>query len=524
MNLSERIPLVGKPEPIHEPFLDRAARWAVDFDYRDIPGPIRRAGNVQRTDVVGAALWTRTHSIGDQIRTSSDAPLKGDATRIGGGSSTPKTAAAENAALATALECSGSILGGSTGPSTVFVPIAYAEAHGLGARQALTAQIAANEIAGRLGATTTTGPFSGPNAGWIHATGAAVGRALLEGDDPETLADALFDALARSCRPIGKSTPALDDRDSVASDSIGVGLDAVERARAGISGRRDLIEGEDGLLASLTNRPATAYLSGLGDRWHTAALSVSAVPGPIEIAAAVEAALEPRGRFDRGRTSVDRVDVYGSSSMLRLDANAEPSIEGRGLSLDSRLRSVRRAVATALVVGDYTPREINAAPGTDVERIDARVRLRHDPELTIAGLQSHVPEGVDFTNTGRAVTVHTARTVGLAGTLRHLPTVIGTNRRLVTPAEPSVIDRRIGARVVVLTTDGREIEATVDRPQGAAGGPPAERRAIARSKCRRGLQACGWSEPDARTRTDRLLSLDERSKVRLDWLLDDDNT
>jgi len=214
MMTPEWVPLVGNSGTDPEPFPERAAEWATGLTYRDIPRPVRRAGRAQLTGCVGAALWTRTHPLGEKIR-GSVPDRAGEATFLGGRHVDPATAAAGNAALASALGFEGSILGGKTGASAVFVPLAYAEAAKLGGTELLVAQIAANEIAGRLGASVPTGPFSGANAAWIHAVSAAVGRSVIEGDDPGTLADAIASALAR---PHGSSNGRGSDRTTVPAE------------------------------------------------------------------------------------------------------------------------------------------------------------------------------------------------------------------------------------------------------------------------------------------------------------------
>ncbi len=517
MDTPEWLPVLGAEEDPDDPFLDRAARWAVDLRYRDAPRPVRRAAKAQLTGAVGAALRSRTHPVGDRIEAAIRTAGRGPATVLGGDRAEPEHAAVGNAALSLGLGFEGSILGGSTGPSCAFVPLAYAETAGADGEELLAAQLAANEVAGRLGAAAAVGPFSGANAGWIHAAGAAVGRAAIEGDDAETLADALALALSGPQRPIERSRRDSDAGLLAAGDPIRGGIAALDGARGGLTGSRELLDGDGGLLSALSARPAEAYLSEFGERWHTAATSVAAVPGTLPQAAATEAALEARGRFDRGRTTVDRVEVGGPHTLVSGDSGLRSAPDG-DRSLAASLRSVPLAVATALVEGDIEPATVET-PTPAVERVADRVGVEHDPSLTVAALRPAVPEGVEFRSAGRFVAPTVARAVGPAGTLRHPIAVLGTGRRLTTPADPDDLERAVGARVTVRTAGGRTIEARIDRPAGTAGGPPAEIRAIARRNCREALEALGRAESDARTRTDRLLGIDGADAIRLDRLV-----
>ena len=522
MDTPEWIPVLGTSAGADDPFPDRAARWAVELDYHEIPRPVRRAAKAQLTGTVGAALRTRGHPIGDRIDAATRTADRGPATFLGGRRTDPEPAAVGNAALSLGLGFEGSILGGSTGTSCVFVPLAYGEAVGADGDELLTAQIAANEVAGRLGAATTVGPFSGGNAVWIHAAGAAVGRAVIEGDDAETLAEALTLALSQPGRPIGQSWGDSDSGHLAAGDPIRAGIAALENARAGLAGPQTLFDGDGDLLSTLSARPVEGYLSGFGERWHTAATSVAAVPGSVPLAAATEAALEARGRFDRGRTTIDRVEVAGPHALVSGDSGFQPDSEA-DRSVATSLRSVPLAVATALVEGEAMPSRVGT-PAPGVERVADRVRVEHDPSLTAAALRSAVPEGVDFRSMGRFVAPAIARAVGPVGTLRHPIAVLGTGRRLSKPADPATLERAIGARVTVRTAGGRTVEASIDRPAGTAGGPPAEIRAVARTNCRGALEALGATESVARGRTEELLGIDGTDEPRLDRIVEDNNT
>jgi 2-methylcitrate dehydratase PrpD len=528
MHTPEWLPFVDETDRPDEPFVERAARWAIDLSYREIPKPVRRAATIQLTSSVGAALWTRMQPVGARIErviTTGTSTRSETATFLGGKQLPPAETARGNAALSGALEFDGRLLGGTTSPSCVFVPLAYAETTDADGADLLVAQIAANEITARLGAAAAVGPFGGPNAAWMHAVGAAVGRGVLEGDGLETLADAISIAVSAPSRPIERAVLGSDVGVWTIGRSIQTGIAALDGARAGLSGRRDVVEAAAGLLESVSPHPAEAYLSALGSRWHTETLSVAAAPGTPSVAAATEAGLEIRGQFDRGRTTIDRVDVYGPHAMASANEGARQYLGDGETPTAALARSVPDAVARTLVTGETVPGQIDRDDERGaVERVRERIRVHHDPDITLAALRSAVPEGVEFETVTGSVAAHVAKALGLARALRHAPTVFRTGRRLETPPRTGEFERHIGARVVVRTADGHAFEATVARPPGSAGVPPAEIRAVARSKCRKALEALGCSEPNARTRTDRLLAIDEAGRVRIDRLLGESAT
>lgn len=507
-------------------FLDRAARWAATLTYSDVPKPVRRAAKAQLTSTVGAAVWTRTQPLGERVFDATTAQYDdGESTFLGGVQLSPAGAAYGNAALSMALDFDDAVLGGHTGHSSVFVPLAYAEAtHASGAR-VLVAHVAANEIAGRLASATFRDPFGGQRAAYIHAVAAAVGRSVIEGDDAETLASALGTALAQPPWPLEASTLGSNAKLWSASEPLECGLAAVESARAGVTGRNDLIERAGGFFDAFATHPLSAFLDEFGERWHTRAVSVKAVPGCTYVTAPIEAALEVRGRFDRGRTEIGRVDVYGPRFTTEANERASPYLDGSNSPTSALSCTVPYNVAVALADGEHTPRQVcGRVADDDVWQLADRVRVHHDPAFTVAALESAVPAGLMLRQVGIPAVGYTARTVGARTALRRLPTVLGFARKRPLPTELASSDERIGARVEVTATDGRTFEATVEHPSGFAGKPLSEIRAVARKKCRTGLEAAGFDESTARRRTDALLAIDDAERVSLAALIEAERT
>ncbi|WP_336133942.1 MmgE/PrpD family protein [Natronomonas amylolytica] len=518
MNLSDRIPFVGGDDEMR-PFLERAATWATELEYGDVPRPVRDAAKSQLASTVGAAIWTTTHPLGPKIAEATDTSGDG-ATFLGGETAAPAEAAAGNAALSMALDFDDTVLGGHTGHSSVFVPLAYAEATAADGNRALLAQVAANEVAARLASAAAIGPFRGQQTAYIHAVAAAVGRAVVEGDDADTLADALGTALLQPPWPLDGAFLGSDAKVWTASEPIRAGIAAVDAARADLSGRQDLVEGEDGFLDSFSDLPLPEFLDGFGERWHTRAVTIKAVPGCAYVTAPVEAALEARGRLPRGRSEVGRVDVYGSLFATEVDNRTSRYLDRTESAVSTLTFTVAYNVAVALADGEHTPRQLGERVGDEaVWELADRVSLHHESSFTMAALESEVPVGAMLRRVGLPVLPYAAKTVGPKQTLRHLPTLARFVRKRPLPTDLSDADKRMGARVEVTTTDGRTVEATVEHPAGFAGKPLSEIRAVARKKCRTGLEAAGDGGPTARRKTDDLLGIEAASPVSLSGLL-----
>lgn len=523
MTILDRLPFVGGEDGDGDDddkvglFLERAARWATELEYRDVPKPVRRAAKAQVASTVGAAIWTRSHPLGDRIvEATTPSSTDGDATLVGSGPIDPKSAASGNAALSMALDFDDTVLGGHTGHSSVFVPMAYAEANGASGERTLVAHVAANEIAARLASAAAIGPFRGQQTAYIHAVAAAVGRAVVEDDDAETLSSALGTALLQPPWPLEPPFLGADAKVWSASEPIRGGIAAVDSARAGLSGRPDLVEADGGFLEEFSHYPLADFLEGFGERWHTRAVTVKAVPGCAYVTAPVEAALEVRGRFDRGRTDIERVDVYGSLFATEVDELASPYVDGPESPVAALSFTVPFNVAAALVDGEHTPRQVGSrVQDPEIWRLADRVSVHHDSSFTMAALESEVPVGAMLRRVGLPVVGYAAKTVGPLATVRHLPTLARFARKRPLPTDLATADKRMGARVEVSTADGRSFEATVEHPSGFAGKPLSEIRAVARRKCIEGLEATGVGESEAQNRVDELLAIDDADEVSL---------
>jgi 2-methylcitrate dehydratase PrpD len=487
-------------------FLGTAARWAVDLRYGDLPPEVRRAAGAQRFSALGAACWTSSLPVADRIHRTVRAEFdtEGEATLLGAGTVSPRAAAYGHAALGMALDFDDTILGGHTGHAGVFVPLAYAEATGTGWRRAIVAHVAANEIAARVASAAAAGPFRGQQTAYVHALCAAVSRAVVEDDDAETLADAMAIALAQPPWPLEAAFLGSDAKVLTAAEPTLAGLNAVGAAREGLAGNRDLVTAEAGFLDTFAEYPLPEFLGDLpereaGDRfgpvegrWHTRAVTVKATPGCAYVSAPIEAALDARRELDErfdGIVPVSHVTVEASLFTTQVDVRAGRYVRGPDSTLAALNFSVPYNVAVALLDGEHTARQFQPRRRgqRDVWELADRVELEHDGEFTMAALRSEVPLGAMLRRVGPLVLPYSARTVGLGTTLKNLPTLLRFVRKRPLPTDLSRAEKRLGARVTVHLTDGQSVTAECPHPQGFAGRPLPERRAVARRKLRTAL-------------------------------------
>ena len=264
---------------------------------------------------------------------------------------------------------------GHTGHSAVPAAAAFAA----DPERALLAQVAANEVAGRLGAALFLGPHNGQFWASIHCASAAVAAAVGLGLDAERTAHALAIALYQP--PYGMWPGFMGPKSKLltAAEPAAVGARAALLAADGVTGALDVIEHPRGVLASLSFAPRPAMFGALGRGLADRHARLQA-PARLRLpAVGRRGGVRGGGRGRRGRRA-SRSRPAGSPARWRSS--------GRGPDL-SPIRvnfSATLTTAIALLAGRLTPAELEPAwlaeHEAEIRALAARVRLRHDPALT----------------------------------------------------------------------------------------------------------------------------------------------
>lgn len=263
---------------------------------------------------------------------------------------------------------------GHTGHSAVPAAAAFAD----DAERRLVAQVAANEVAGRLGAALFLGPHNGQFWASIHCASAAVAASVGLGLDAERAAHALAIALYQP--PYGMWPGFMGPKSKLltAAEPAAVGARAALLAADGVTGALDVIEHPRGVLASLSFAPRPAMFGALGRVWLTDTLAYKRLPGCAYLQSVGEAALA---------AGVDADEI----ASLEIEAGwltCEMEELGRGPDLTPvRVNfSATLTTAIALLVGRLTPAELAPAWLAEheaaIRALAARISVRHDPALT----------------------------------------------------------------------------------------------------------------------------------------------
>jgi hypothetical protein len=274
---------------------------------------------------------------------------------------------------------------GHTGHSAVPAAAAFAP----DAERALVAQVAANEVSGRLGAALFFGPHNGQFWASIHCASAAVAASIGLGLDARQTAHALAIALYQP--PYGMWPGFMGPKTKLltAAEPAALGARAAMLAAEGITGALDVIEHPRGVLASLSFAPQPGMLGGLGSVWLTDTLAYKRLPGCAYLQSVGEAALA--SSVDVGEIAAVEIEAGWLTCEME-ELGAGPDLSAVRVNFSATLTT-----AIALLAGRLTPAEL--APDwlseheAEIRAIAARIRVSHDPPLTARTLRGSIEAG-----------------------------------------------------------------------------------------------------------------------------------
>jgi hypothetical protein len=348
---------------------EEVAGWASGLSAGDLPPSVRERAELQALSIAAG----RAAGAGAAVAVEAAAP------------DGPVGEVYRSAAASIAHDWDDYLFMGHTGHSAVPVAAAFAA----DPDRATVAQVAANEVAGRLGAALFLGPHNGQFWASIHCASAAVAAAVGLGLGAERTAHALAIALYQPPYGMWPGFMGPGSKLLTAAEPAAAGARAALLAAAGMSGALDVVEHPRGVLASLSFAPRPAMLGGLGSVWLTDTLAFKRLPGCAYLQSVGEAACAAGVEW----REVDAVEIEAGWLTCEMEEL------GRGPDLTPvRVNfSAALTAAIALLAGRLTPAELDPARlaenEAEIRALAARVRLRHDPALTARTLLGTLEAG-----------------------------------------------------------------------------------------------------------------------------------
>ncbi|MBN2493709.1 MAG: MmgE/PrpD family protein [Deltaproteobacteria bacterium] len=555
--------------------LERIASWACGLRFEDIPERVIHKAKLQMLSMLAAVYSgypTRAARAIREVALASRA--RGRATVLPGGDTTSPTAAAmANAAASMALDYDDYLFMGHTGHSAVLGSLALAQEMGLGGRDLLRAQIAADEVGGRLGASVILGPQNGQLWTHIHAPAAACAGALLLGLDPAACAQAMALALYQPPMAMWPGFLGPDSKLLSAACPTRDGLLAARLASWGLTGPVDILDVRRGFGDHFAYQFLPQMLTGFGKTWVTDSLCFKIYPGCAYIDSAIDALLKAADHFraDHGR-AIEPADIVSISVRTgMLGAELERLSGGRRWPRLSPVRinfSIPLSLAVALRAGRLTPAELDEEAlresADEIYALADKVEVRHDWSMTLEMLErmsqavplSELLAELDLRQLlelrselgrqfGGVLDIKPRDLLRISAFLwSRAPNLVrqagraarnGIGRLVADEAEGGrgfdLANARLesasmplSAAVAIEVAGGDVYEAAVDLPRGSAGRDPAETRGLVRKKFR--AQAARWLPEDrverALDKIDRLEDLPEIDSLTAELIVDQD--
>lgn len=356
------------------------ARFAARLSLDEVPPRVVERARLQRESMLAAAEAGARAGAVQRLRAGLRRwAAAGPAEVMGGASSAePIAAAYANAAASIAHDWDDYLYAGHTGHSAVWASLALGSGD-----EALTAQIAANEVSGRLGAALLLGPHNGQFWSSIHCAGAAVATGRLIGLDEDRLAHAVGLSLYQPPYGLWPGFMGPDSKLLTAAEGLGQGMRAALLADAGVTGPLDVIEDRRGMLANLSFAPRPSMLGALGEVWLTDTLAYKPRPGCAYLQTAVDAVLALRAEHGIVPGDVEAITIrtgWLTCGMESLSSRA--GVTPVGVTFSAAL-----SAAVALVAGELTHEQVDeawlAANEGDLSALAARVSLVHDWGMTL---------------------------------------------------------------------------------------------------------------------------------------------
>ncbi|MBI2912479.1 MAG: MmgE/PrpD family protein [Chloroflexi bacterium] len=373
------------------------ANWVHELKFEDLPEGAVRNAKEQLLGILGAAYAGAATEAGQAIiaavREWGD---REESSVVAGNYRTSmRSAALVNSVSAQVLEYEDWGGGVHAGATVVPVALAAAEAVGAGGRQLLTAQVAGNEIATRVG-FATLGGRGGGNQHAVHQVEVPLVAGKLLGLSPRQLMDAVGGSCTQAQFPVvaGWTSHA---KGYLTGMPAYTGIAAAQIAAHGFTGNREIVEHPKGYCFETQGLLYPEQLTrGLGEKWHTQD-SFTSKPYPMcgFTMAPTDCILDLVRQHDIRPEDVEEVVIECPITFLITGTmwSAVPDMYQRirdpqasGWSWIPLLFDGYYPIAAAIVDREVTPRQFRPERIFDqqIQGLLDKIRFVHDPELDLA--------------------------------------------------------------------------------------------------------------------------------------------
>ena len=372
------------------------ADWVERVKLEDVPRGTLVKAKYQIMNVL-AAVHAGSVSKGGRIilDTVRDWKMPGKCTIIPTGEKTSLIGAVlTNSSFSMAYDFDDYMFMGHTCHSAVVTSLAVAEERGLSGRDALLAQVVANEVGGRTGASVLLGPHNGQTWSFIHAIESACAAAKLMSLRSDEIANAIAISMYQPNYVLFPGFMGPDTKLLTASVPSVTGVLAAQLASRGFTGSRKILEHEQGFVANFSYVPLDFMLDGFGETWVTDSIAYKKYPGCAYVDTTADCLMNIMEQFRarKGRwmeaNDVDAVTVNSSMLTVLMDDLSGEHIDSQRPSPVSINFSIPLSVALTLLTGrlatDELKQEYIDAHRDEMIALSKKVTLTHNWSMTLA--------------------------------------------------------------------------------------------------------------------------------------------
>lgn len=453
-----------------------AARWVASLEFEDIPDAAVDKAKLQILSVLAACAHGARASKVRALRRAMErggTGTDGPCSVIGMGRSSLWDAVYLNAASSVVHDFDDYLFAGHTGHSSVLVSLAVAEllsseGNSVNGRRLITAQVAANEVGGRLGASMLLGPHNGQMWSYIHLIAGAVAASKLLGLDADDTESAIGLAFSQPNYPLVATFMGSDAKQLIASQPAVDGAKGAFQAAEGLEGAKGILEDRGGFWARIHKDAISKMFSGFGRAWVTESTSYKIYPGCAYLDTAEDALFEVMAEFaqDRGRPlgAQDVKSVRIEAGMLTAGMETMSGwYRNEHISPMNVNFSAALSCAITIIAGRLTPEELEPefyiSKESDILELASKVQIVSSPEMT-AAMISPAESGSTF----------------------DLREILKKPEDALEGVDFSGYQSRFPARLTLTTEDGKEYSARQDIPLGGAGRPAEETTELVQKK------------------------------------------
>ncbi|MGC8579720.1 MAG: MmgE/PrpD family protein [bacterium] len=371
--------------------IEEIAHWVFKLSYNDLPSRIVEKAKLQILNIISAVLSGRFY---EPLKNTKGLNLPdGNATVIPLMKKTsPEYAAFLNALYSMSFDFDDYLFMGHTGHSSVLVPVAIAEVHNLTINDIILAQVAANEVEGRLGASVLFGPHNGQMWSYIHSIGSAISASKLLGLSEKQIASAIALSFYQPNYPLAPGFMISDSKLITASLPILSGMLCTELAKIGMKGNTNILETRHGFLSKFSYLPLAHIISGFGEWWVTDTIAFKPYPGCAYIDTAIDSTYKILAQFKQktGRhiepDDVNRIDVFANILTMGMNALSEMYDDGSLNTVNINF-SIPKSIAITLINHALYPEHLScnvlSQHREKILSLTEKIRLYHDWYFTL---------------------------------------------------------------------------------------------------------------------------------------------